>query len=618
MKLQIKDLYEFSQIVDNFEELFKVNTINGYKDILAIDITKKNSKFLIIKTKDDEIKCDEGHLLSNNNEWIKSGNFNVGDSILTKNGLQEIINIKESNYKTDLYDIQVDGEQYLANKGIVSHNSSIIDSFDYVFYNKVKGRKSKKVKLSSLPNRINGDMEVKVEFISNDNTKVNILRGYNPSKLSLWENDVENLRAGKSKIEEYIENYVGIDHDTFKGFISMSINDFKNFISLSNEEKKLLLDKLFNLEVINILNKILNDLIRENKKDIEVLDREISIISENIENINTSIENVKKSKKDNLTEKIQNIKEQIEKYREPFKSVKEKLELVKEKKSNISDQITNEKSPTCQADLNSGFHKGIKESFEDKKSELEKIQNEIKIKGKTLKQKESDLEKLFEKGQEKYNDINSTLKSLKREYDKLKLEQESEEDDVDLEEFYNSVKDLEKKLKHAEINKSSASDKTTYHKYLKSVFSDSGVKKTIIQNIIDPINIFIQENIQKMHLPFEVELDDTFTANITSLGEDIDIDTLSTGENKAINISIMLAYLKLIRTKRQINILFLDEVFSSIDVERINDVITLLRDLADHSKINIFLVHHSVLDSQHFDKILKIEKDVFSFIKEIN
>jgi len=120
-----------------------------------------------------------------------------------------------------------------------------------------------------------------------------------------------------------------------------------------------------------------------------------------------------------------------------------------------------------------------------------------------------------------------------------------------------------------------------------------------------------------MHLPFEVELDNKFTSYITSFGEEIDVDTLSTGENKAINIAIMLAYLKLIRTKRQINILFLDEVFSSIDVERVNDVIGLLRDLADNSKINIFLVHHSILDSHRFDKIYSIEKDVFSYIKTI-
>ena len=37
-------------------------------------------------------------------------------------------------------------------------------------------------------------------------------------------------------------------------------NKDKSLEGLSNEEKQLLLDKLFNLEVINILNNILKDL----------------------------------------------------------------------------------------------------------------------------------------------------------------------------------------------------------------------------------------------------------------------------------------------------------------------------------------------------------------------
>ena len=153
---------------------------------------------------------------------------------------------------------------------------------------------------------------------------------------------------------------------------------------------------------------------------------------------------------------------------------------------------------------------------------------------------------------------------------------------------------------------------------MKSVFSEGGVKKSIVQNIVGPINHFIQENLQKMHLPFEVMLDDTFNAEITSFGEEIDVDTLSSGENKAINISILIAYLKLIRTKRQVNVLFLDEVFSSIDVEKINDVLILLRDLVQVSNINIFLVHHSIIDPNKFDKVLSITKDIFSDIEDIS
>ena len=126
-----------------------------------------------------------------------------------------------------------------------------------------------------------------------------------------------NQLSGDAKKDNMIINHVGIDHETFKGFISMSINDFKNFISLSNEEKKLLLDKMFNLEVIEILNKILNDLIKDNKKEGEILDRELSIINENIDNINTSIEKVAATKKDDLKSKIDEITSNMEKYREP-------------------------------------------------------------------------------------------------------------------------------------------------------------------------------------------------------------------------------------------------------------------------------------------------------------
>ena len=92
-------------------------------------------------------------------------------------------------------------------------------------------------------------------------------------------------------------------------------------------------------------------------------------------------------------------------------------------------------------------------------------------------------------------------------------------------------------------------------KELSKIFGENGVKKSIISGIIKPINFFINENIGKMNLPFQVSLDETFNANIKHFGMDIEQDSLSTGESKLINLSILIAYLKLIRTKKNINIL---------------------------------------------------------------
>ena len=119
-----------------------------------------------------------------------------------------------------------------------------------------------------------------------------------------------------------------------------------------------------------------------------------------------------------------------------------------------------------------------------------------------------------------------------------------------------------------------------------------------------------------MGLPFSVQLDETFTAEIKNLGNIVDHDTLSTGETKKINICILLAYLMLIRSKKTLNILFLDEVFSSIDVDGISSILDILKSFANEYNINIFVVHHAILQEEMFDRIIKIEKDIFTKIIE--
>ena len=75
--------------------------------------------------------------------------------------------------------------------------------------------------------------------------------------------------------------------------------------------------------------------------------------------------------------------------------------------------------------------------------------------------------------------------------------------------------------------------------------------------------------------------------------------------------------MKLIRTKKHINILFLDEVFASIDIEGIDSILGLLKAFANDYNINIFVVHHAILSQEMFDRIIKINKDVFSSVEEV-
>ena len=121
-----------------------------------------------------------------------------------------------------------------------------------------------------------------------------------------------------------------------------------------------------------------------------------------------------------------------------------------------------------------------------------------------------------------------------------------------------------------------------------------------------------------MDLRFDISIDETFTAEVRHLGEPIDHETLSTGENKRINLIILMAYITLIRTKKFVNILFLDEVFSSIDLEGIDDILRLLKSFANENKINIFVVHHAILNQENFDRIIKVNKDIFTYLEEVD
>jgi exonuclease SbcC len=535
--------------------------------------------------------------------------------------------------------------------------SSLLDSFDYTLYGKTRGKKKRWSTLSTLPNRINGELLNRIKFISNG-TEVEIKRGISPSILELWENDILNERAGKSNIDEKIEEYIGVDLETFKSFISLSINDFKNFISLSNEEKQLLLDKLFNLEVINILNGILKDIAKNNKVRAASFDAEIRTLDDSILSIKRSIDKaIERQKeearlalereKEDIQSEIDKLVEEMNSKKDDYKNLKDKIDKIKEKENELNEEIDKEKKqyincqndiknvqreldlydsgkcPTCKTDFDSEHFSNLRIALEEKKKGFENIKLEIEENIKKVKERQTKLKTLSESITTAFNDLSYLLKSYKSDIDKLTQKKASQtaqpitKSSVNVQEFQNTIVELEDKKTTSSDNVSICKEKELYYKEMNRIFGEDGVKKSIIAGIIKPINHFISENIKKMSLNFGVKLDETFTAEIRQLGSVIEHDSLSTGETKKVNISILIAYLKLIRTKRHINILFLDEVFSSIDIEGIDSILALLKSFANDYNINIFVVHHAILNQEMFDRILKINKEVFSSIEEV-
>lgn len=527
--------------------------------------------------------------------------------------------------------------------------SSVGGAIDFTCYKKVKGKNRKSVTLSNLPNRINKELVTDITYESN-NTKYYVERGINPNYIKLSENDMPfDDKAGAAIIDEKIVKSIGLDFETFKSFISMSINDFKNFISLSNEDKKVLLDKMFNLEYLNLLNGVLKNIISENKKAIDLYTREINTLNDSIDEINLSLERTKEKLQQKVVVDYKNVLDELKTSYIAKKEALDKnqinLDKAKIKQAEIKASIdtlrvsyiettqaikniesklklyNNGKCPTCESDLNNDFHNSIKSDLNEQFLTLTKIKNQIEVDNKVLKTNEEKISVYFNKANNLFFDLNNQLKAIKRQRDEIIAKQKNISievlNDTSLDEFTASIKKLSTKKDNIKNIKTTEENKAIYYKVLSNILGEDGVKQVIIRNIIMPINNFIGDNAILLNLPFNIELTENFDAVITHFGDEINSETLSTGEMRKVNLCIMIAYLKLIRTKININILFLDEIFASIDIDSINDVITLLRDFANEYNINIFIVHHSQLDYNKFDRVINITKDVFSVLNEI-
>ena len=110
-------------------------------------------------------------------------------------------------------------------------------------------------------------------------------------------------------------------------------------------------------------------------------------------------------------------------------------------------------------------------------------------------------------------------------------------------------------------------------------------------------------------MPYTLTSGCTFKAVLKDLGDEINVSTISDGEQTRVDLVVLLSLYRLIKRRySDNNILFIDEVVSSLDVETSGIVIGLLKYFAEEMKLNIFVVSHTSLDLDNFDKIIEVEK----------
>lgn len=502
--------------------------------------------------------------------------------------------------------------------------STISDVITFGLYGKLEGKK-----LKDIPNRSNGSAWMKITF-EQDGKIYEVERGLDPSIFQLTINGEPYDRAGQKNVQDYLaDDILKIPYYVFNNTISLSINDFKSFLKMSPSDKKLIIDKIFGFYILNEMRDILKEESKAIKSSIERLSGEIFATGRSISNSQKELEELQKKLVENSGEEIQNAEDQLENYKGLLEMHKEKLKSFKTQESEVQRNVTkayescsdliskikdldskinlynNDKCPTCSSDLSTDFHKSI---FDDLCNEKEKFSEELK----ELRKNYEDAKKLqdnvatlksdlFKKG----GKIELGIKGLE---EKIKSLKTGKNDDQ-----VNSIKKLlntaSEDLSKFNSEKSIYEEKQSWVKTLDEVLSEKGVKQLAIKSILPSLNNEILNTLLSLHLPYKVVFNEEFNAQIFHLGEEISTQTLSTGEMKKVDFAVLVAIIKLMKIRfSSVNILFLDEIFSSVDPDGVHTILNTLRKLSDELHINIFVINHAPMPTEIFDYKIEISK----------
>lgn len=502
--------------------------------------------------------------------------------------------------------------------------STISDVITYGLYGKLDGKK-----LKDIPNRINGNAWVKITFISNGE-EYSVERGIDPSLFNLYVGGTLYDKAGSRSVQDYLtDDIIQIPNYVFNNTISLSINDFKSFLKMSPADKKSIIDKIFGFYVINEMRDLLKEESKSIKENMSRLNGEIDGLTRTLSRTQDELQSLSEKIKEDSKDKIEDLEDKITKFSSLLEIHKQKVNKFNELESEISNQVKsayralttakeskrtveqkirlyeNDKCPTCTTDLSGAFHQSLKDDlnkqlkdFDDSIKSCQENYDEASEKETSTKREKSSI---TEKGNKIMVNINSTKEELK------KLKSASAVQGLDS--LKRISEDTRENIQEFSQERAKEEKKSEWIKKIEDILGEKGVKQLALRTILPSLNGNIAELMGSLHLPYTVTFDEDFNASVVHMGEEISISTLSTGEMKKVDFAVLLSVIKLMKIRfSSINLLFLDEIFSSVDPDGVYTILNTLRKICDDLGLNVFVINHAPMPTEIFDYKMEIQK----------
>jgi DNA repair exonuclease SbcCD ATPase subunit len=216
-------------------------------------------------------------------------------------------------------------------------------------------------------------------------------------------------------------------------------------------------------------------------------------------------------------------------------------------------------------------------------------------------------------------DYNNKIKLLKQEQKHIKTNIESyikRINKVETEEnpFLKLLTDNQEAKIETEKTLNKATKMQQYFGVLKFIFSDDGVKRFIIGDIIEALNNHIRNYLIKMGADFIVYFDNNLYYEFVTQTGPCEYFSFSAGERRKLDLAILFAFRDILSINSvQTNILVVDEVLdSSIDTVSLNAVVQILKNKAKLDGQSIFVISHreALRENQElFNHVIRVERE---------
>lgn len=514
-----------------------------------------------------------------------------------------------------------------------SGKSSLLSVPKLLLFGKTEGGDGKPVDVADISNWINKKGWICGTILKNNDTYV-IERTFSPSALTITKNGTPLDKSGVKNMQGIIDTEIldNMPYNIFANVMSLSLNNFKSFISMSPSDKRLIIDKIFSLEIINKVYELVRKDMKDLGNSINISNSQIYSLEQTIKTSQAELDNLNNSEcKYDVNDVLEDIKQKLIKvdalyqqqnglytqlyntYNETYNVDQQIVMSMNNENFEISginkkiELFNNDKCPTCGTSFDSDEFISIKDE----------LLNQLKYRNDTLSsytQKHNELvEQLnyinsqMKEVQTNIGKINAKKHELTTEYTRIEASSSISQETVAIKNIIDQTNKTKSDLEQSIIE---SNKKMKMLEIIETMYSADGIKQTMMNNYIPTLNNEISETLSFLGFPYSLEFDNNFDPHMQYLGRNIKPKNLSIGEHKKVDLTVLCSLLKMIKRKYpQINLVCLDETVSSLDYESSTEIIKYLKEISEEMNLNIFIVSHTMLDENLFDEHILIEKN---------